>query len=203
MKTGFDMLFLDMDNVIMKNPLNDIVGDADLEIQVDEGSSTAALDIHRNLHMCAGAFFLKSSSRTLKFLDRAEQALFAGMEEIMDDQHAINYIIHNETYARTINRYEKDEQRTPIGGYAQGPDDDRISVWVVPVENFINGHVLTNWVKTDSDNGVMTLVDDTTGEVVTELDVSLVHLNGIKNKEEIMAKFRWWMLKDDFTCPLS
>ena len=36
MKTGFDMLFLDVDNVIIKNPLNDIIGDADLESQVDE-----------------------------------------------------------------------------------------------------------------------------------------------------------------------
>ena len=203
MKTGFDMLFLDMDNVIMKNPFHDIIGDADLEIQVDEGSSTAAVDIHRNPHMCAGAFFLKSNSRTLKFLDRAEQALFAGMEDIMDDQHALNFVIHDRTYARTINRFEKDEQNTPIGGYAEGPEDDRISVRVVPVENFMNGHVLTNWVKMDFDKGVMTLVSDTTGEVIKELDVSLVHLNGIKNKEEIMTKFQWWILNDDLTCPLS
>src|SRR5208282_6065558 len=72
MKTGFDMLFLDVDNVIIKNPLNDIIGDADLESQVDEIELMMALDMHHNPQMCGGAFFLKSNNRTLKFLDRME-----------------------------------------------------------------------------------------------------------------------------------
>ena len=202
MKTGFDMLFVDVDTVVMKNPLYDIIGDADLEIQVDEGKSKDALDIHRSPNMCAGAFFLKSNRRTLKFLDRMEQALRAGKEDIVDDQHALNFVLHDLNYARMINRFQKDEAKTPIGGHADGPGDDRISVRVVPVDAFMNGHILDNCVKMDVDKGVMSLLDYDTREVIKELDVSIIHLNGIKKKEEVMRKYRWWILNDDLTCPL-
>lgn len=200
MKTGFDMLFLDVDNIVIKNPLNDIIGDADLETQVDEKNLTMALDIHRNPKMCGGAFFLKSNSRTLKFLDRMEQAYFSGNEDIIDDQRALNFVIHNQKNARIINRFEKHGENIPIGGFAEGPEDDRISIRFVPVETFMNGHIWRKWVETDDDGGGMTLVNDKTGEVIKELDVSMMHLNGIRDKKEYMRYFGWWNLNDDLTC---
>jgi len=182
MKTGFDMLFLDVDNVVIKNPLEDIIGDADLEAQIDEMTLTMALNMHHNPQMCGGAFFLKSNDRTLKFLDRMEQAFIGKENGIVDDQHALNFVIHDQQYARIINRYEKHgKKEVPIGGYQEGPEDHRISVRFVPVETFMNGHVWRWSVETDLDGG-MSLVNDTTSEVIKEIDVSMMHLNGILNK---------------------
>jgi hypothetical protein len=202
-KTGFDMLFLDVDNIILRNPLNDIVGDADLEAQVDEWNLTNALNVYHNPQMCGGVFFLKSNSRTLKFLDRMEQAYFGSNEDIIDDQQALNFVIHNQKYARIINRFEKHGKDIPIGGYAEGPKDDRISVRFVPLETFMNGHIWKKWVETDHDGGGMTLMNDTTGKVIKELNVSMLHLNSIRPKDDYMKEFGWWNLNNDLTCRFS
>ena len=65
----------------------------------------------------------------------------------------------------------------------------------------MNGHVWKKWVEMDLDGG-MTLVNDTTGEIIKELDVSMMHLNGKLDKEWYMRDFGWWNLNDDLTCPL-
>src|SRR5271169_1019341 len=46
MRTGFNMLFLDADNAILRNPMDEIVGDADLEGQIDGFTLPAADDIN-------------------------------------------------------------------------------------------------------------------------------------------------------------
>jgi hypothetical protein len=201
LKTGFDMLFLDADIVVMRNPLHDIVGDVDLEVQVDEKRYVDALDTHINPLMCAGAFSLKSNPRSLTFLDRMEEALVAGKDGVVDDQNALNFVTHHHDYARIINRYENVGGIVPFGGYARGPEDDRVSVRLISVESYMNGHVWWSGVQRDRDGGVIRVVNDVTGEVKS-LDLSILHLNGIKEKEELMKEYHWWSLKDDFTCPL-
>lgn len=203
MKTGFNMLFLDVDNVILKNPLEELIGDADLEAQIDEFALTSAENMYNVPQMCGGAFFLKSNDRILKFLDRVEKALVDRVNGIVDDQDALNLVLRNHNYTRLINRFEKlsDGTEAPFGGYPNGPEDDRISARLIPVDNYMNGHIWRDAVDNKKD-GTMTLIDASTKNFIRKIDPAIVHLNGLTSKENHMQRYNWWYVRNDLTCPL-
>lgn len=205
MRTGFNMFFMDVDIAILKNPLDEIIGDADLEGQIDEFDLLTAENIHQIPQLCAGAFFLKSNERTIKFLDKMEKVLADRVEDVLDDQQALNHVLGSRKNARIINRFKitKSGREEPFGGYGMGYEDDRISARFIPIDTFMNGHIMEAFVNLDRSHGIMTLIDGVTKKTIREIDPALVHLNGVSWKERQMKKFNWWHVRDDLTCPLG
>jgi len=203
LKTGYNMLFLDVDIGIVTNPLLSLVGDADLEGQVDEKAPNVALDNYTYPQICGGAFFLKSNDRTARFLDRLEKTLNERTDNVEDDQQAINLLIHDPTVARSLNRFQKlpDGTAVPFGGFENG-SDDRITVRFIPVDKYVNGHIWRGFVQTEADGRHMRLVTEGSREIITEFEPALVHINGESGKEWRLKQYFWWQLEDDLTCPL-
>jgi hypothetical protein len=200
-KTGYHMLFLDVDIGILRHPMLDLVGDADLEGQVDEHGFWHAVNINAFPQMCGGAFFLKSNERTIRFLNRMEKALVEKEGGIVDDQQAINLAIHNLELARILNRFKRHENGTdiPYGGFSNGPDDNRLTVRFIPADQYLNGHLWgSSAVERDPDGNRMTWTE---GER-RQFEPALVHLNGKGAKEDEMKQFGWWYIKNDLNCPL-
>jgi len=189
LQTGYDMLFLDSDIIFFKNPQLDLIGDADLEGQIDEFELEQALDPDFYPEMCGGGFFLKSNERSVTFLNELERLLILRPDGIIDDQQAINRIIHNTTLARIINRKSPSEP------------DERLSVRYIPFQQYLNGwlfrsHSYAQILKPHK----MTYVINGTMET---FEPSLVHLNGANpegGKLGLMKKFGWWDLYDNHTC---
>jgi hypothetical protein len=204
MKTGTNMLFLDADTAVISNPMAELVGDADLEGEIDAFNLTVAKNRHKCPQLCGGAFFLKANHRSILFLDRVEKALAEEMEGVVDDQQAINYVIHNYEVARILNRYQKGKE-VPYGGFPEDPEDDRLTVRFVPIERFMNGHIwftsVSTTLGTNTKSG-MTMVFTQKG-FEGEFEPALMHLNGMTSKESTMKRFGWWWLQDDLGCPLS
>jgi len=208
MKTGTNMLFLDIDIAVISDPMAELVGDADLEGQIDEFDLRVAKDLHAYPQMCGGAFYLKSNERSIQFLDQLGATLAGGSGGVVDDQEAINLIIHNYTAARILNRSKgKDDIEVPFGGVSSGDDDNRLTVRYIPINRFLNGHIWRRAVQTQvgkfdkSKSG--TIMAFTPENLQEEFVPALIHLNGITNKEGILRRYGWWHLKDDLTCPLS
>jgi len=205
MQTGRNMLFLDADVAVISNPLQELIGDADLEAQIDEKELWRARDMNLSPQLCAGAFLLKSNERTLRFLDQLENDLKTQRGGIIDDQEGMNLIIHDSTMARILNRFENTEGGvTPIGGFQKGVTDERLSVRFVPVDRYLNGHVWGREVDTDYRRGkgvFMRWKGDLLGE---EWLPALLHLNGhgFGDKEHWMKHCSWWYIREDGTCKL-
>jgi hypothetical protein len=202
-RTGFNMMFLDVDNVILRNPLEELVGDVDLEGQVDEFSFSRAIDKYNIPYLCGGVFFLKSNARTLKFLDRMEKALLSKTNDVVDDQEALNHVIQNRKYSRMVNRFEilSDGSEIPYGGEADGPEDDRISVRFVPIEKYMNGHIWREEIRYHDE--AIVLIDKKTKDVIQQIEPAIVHLNGLTERESYMKSFNWWQVRDDLSCPFQ
>lgn len=208
METGTNMLFLDVDNAVISDPMTELVGDADLEGQIDEFDLRVAKDLHTCPQMCGGAFYLKSNERSIQFLDQLAATLAGGSGGVVDDQEAINLIIHNYTAARILNRSEvKDDIEVPFGGVSSGDHDNRLTVRYIPINRFLNGHIWQTAVRTQVGNFDKsksgTIMAFTPEDLQEEFVPALMHLNSLTDKEGTLRQFGWWHLKDDLTCPLS
>jgi Nucleotide-diphospho-sugar transferase len=202
LRTGHNMLFLDADIALLTDPMAELVQDADLEGQVDEGDFFRATNEYTNPQLCGGAFFLKSNERSIQFLDQVETAIRESWWGLVEDQQAINTIIHDPSYARMLNRFEIDPngERTPFGGHQNGSDDDRLSVRFVPAQGYLNGHL---WRGYAGGGGGRRIEFKDEGAIFEEFEPALVHLNGIVEKEALLKTSGWWNLQDDMSCLLG
>lgn len=201
-ETGYNMMFLDVDTAILSNPLDELIGDADLETQIDEKPFWRAVDDYYLPEMCGGAFFLKSNERVLRFLDRVQEVFVEREKYVIDDQEALNFVIRDHEHTRIINRLQRrrDGENVPFGGYSRGPDDDRISVRFVPIDRFLNGHIWWCCVDIYSSGKMEFVVKDEFIQVVKPV---LVHMNGEPKKEETFKEYGWWHLNHDLSCSLE
>src|SRR5271156_2079453 len=120
MRTGYNMLFMDADIAVIKDPMSVIVGDADLEGQADEywlGWNT--MD-ERCPRMCAGGFYLKANDKSVAMLDHMERLLSqidrdvcekpdvtdvdGNRDAVCEDQEALNDFVRNRLVSRLVNR---------------------------------------------------------------------------------------------------
>lgn len=202
LRTGYNMLFLDADIALLTDPMAELVQDSDLEGQVDELDLFLATNEFTNPQLCGGAFFLKSNERSIRFLDNVEAAIQESWVGLVEDQQAINTIIHNPFYARMVNRFqiEPDGQRKPFGGYQNGPGDDRLTVRFIPTQQYLNGHL---WYRYAGHGGGRRIVFEDQGGTIEEFEPALVHLNGLKEKEELLNQSGWWNLQEDMRCSLD
>jgi Nucleotide-diphospho-sugar transferase len=205
MRTGFNMLFLDVDIAVLTNPLLDIVGDADLEGQTDEFYISNATNPYFWPQMCGGAFFLRSNERSIQFLDRIERALIDGEQGTVDDQQAMNVVIRNHNFSRGLDRFEKQPNGDdiPIGGFTD-EEDQRLTVRFIPLERYLNGHVWRRFVNTYRDGRFAFVDGSEERNVIREFEATLVHMNGWDPaKEWRMREHGWWYLNDDLTCSME
>jgi Nucleotide-diphospho-sugar transferase len=200
-RTGYNMMFLDVDIAIISNPLDALVGDADIETQIDEKPFWRAVDQYYLPEMCGGAFFLKSNNRVRRFLDRVEEVFIERDKYVIDDQEALNFVIRDHEYTRIVNRFQRQrDEDVPLGGHSRGPNDERVSVRFVPIDRFLNGHIWGCCVDYYSD-GTMEFV--VKYEFIQQIKPALVHMNGDPSKEESFKEFLWWHLNDNLSCPFS
>jgi Nucleotide-diphospho-sugar transferase len=205
MRTGYNMLFMDADIAIIRNPIESIVGDADLEGQTDDYSVRECNDMDHLPAMCAGAFFLKSSERSVALLNHMERQLLDGRElcehpseenkdipRACEDQEALNFFIQDRSLSRVVNRNLNDT--------FSEEQDSRLTVRFIPVDEYLNGHVLSRATLV-SDPTTMAF-KDAEGHKGEAFIPAMVHVNGYtgKDKQERLTLHGWWHLNADFTC---
>jgi len=206
MRTGYNMLFMDADIAVIRNPMESIVGDADLEGQTDDYSLRECNDINRRPAMCAGAFFLKSNERSVALVNHMERELLQSRElcehpteenkdipRVCEDQEALNFFIQDMSLSRIVNRELNDP-------FSEQQPDPRLTVRFIPVGEYINGHVLSKWTAV-LDPSIMAFKDEE-GNLGEHFIPAMVHVNGFAGKEKQgrLMIHGWWYLNEDFTC---
>jgi len=207
MRTGYNMLFMDADIAVIKDPMSAIVGDADLEGQVDEFWLGWNLMEERCPRMCAGAFYLKANEKSVAMLDYMERLLSqidrevcekpdvtdvdGNRDAICEDQEALNDFVKNRMVARLVNRNVTDT-------FTFEGEDPRLTVRFVSPFDYLSGHVLS--LATYVFNSTNLQFHDDAGTPYQNFTPTVVHMNGHRQKEEDMKKFGWWWLNEDLTC---
>ena len=184
------MLFLDADIALFGDPMTAIRREADLEVQVDEQSLAASLNMTHLPDMCGGAFWLRSCERSLQFLDRVAYS-FAhpppGVER-WDDQMSLNFALKDTENTLILNRWVDKAQTEQYGVNANASDDTGVqfSVRFVSPFEYLNGHIWTKEVDTHTKGYENAF--SLRGKIAEETKFlpTLLHLNGVNGKADVI-----------------
>jgi len=203
LSTGYNVLFLDPHTAILKNPLEALQYDADLEGQIDEVTLEDAENEEKCPQMGAGAFYMKANPRTLRLLDRMEMAPHDYFS--LQDNHILNHFLHDYTFSRILNRYETLSDglhpALPYGGHVT-ENDDRLVVRFINADTFLNGAIWRKSVET-LPGGTRMVLKERQGKWIREFEPALMHLSGVyapAAKEWVFKELGWWSLNEDLTC---
>lgn len=201
--TGYDLIFIDSDVVLFENPMGLFPRVGDIEGQIDAKFWLEAERQDRVPDMCAGAFWLRSSPTTLRFLDHMKGAIEKhAVRERFDDQYALNSIIRDPKLAVITNRGAQREKRGEISEEDAG---GRLRVHFVEPTRIMGGRLekFSTREVDKKDYYNVTFVFKGRGGKSRRVHPGLFHLNGrgleyIKLK--MLKKSGWWEVQEDGYC---
>lgn len=201
--TGYDLIFIDSDVVLFENPMGLFPRVGDIEGQIDAKFWLEAERQDRIPDMCAGAFWLRSSPTTLRFLDQMKGAIEKHtVRERFDDQYALNSIIRDPNLAVITNR---GPQREKGGELSEEDAGGRLRVHFVEPTRIMGGRLekFSSREVDGQDYYNVTFVFKDREGASRRVRPGLFHLNGrgleyIKLK--MLKKSGWWEVQEDGYC---
>lgn len=201
--TGYDFLFLDADVVAFDHPDTYFEKTADLAGQINGWGWKFEKERTNNSHLCAGAFWVKSSDLSLEFMRKAFDSFEErkGKEARWDDQKALNWIIHDPNFSDVITANVPEGQKVRTGGQVA---TGRFRVMFAEAEKILPGHLFWG-AKIEGDRYNVTF---TTKMQANDTDTfsfrpSLFHMSGHGKKKDKVARMKsygWWELDENEKC---
>lgn len=204
--TGFNMLFLDADVVAFARPEKLLEGGADLEGQLDYQAKYGwgLNGVSNESTICAGIFWIKSSGKGLKFMDKVIKSFEIETPEKMkvykernrwDDQLALNFIIHDPDVATILNPQPRQSR-------VSGVSDDKFTIVFSDPMKVMGGTMISRTSITGHSYAAEFSFTAKEGEAPTKFQPIVMHLNGYgtKAKVDLMKGKGWWQIDDAGNC---